>query len=353
MTVNTTGDPSTPGGGLCSLREAIENANNPGTDPSDGDCTISNGNTAITFSVNGTITLSSTLGPLPTITGTVVIDGPKSPGITVDGAGKVEIFDVDGGESLTLNHLTLAHGNGSEGGAVQNYGSLTIDNCTLEGNLGEVVGGAIYNQGGTVQITNSTLSGNEAGADGGSAIFDDYQGSVTIHSSTIAGNFGTNRPAIFENDSNSLTIVNSILADNTGGNCAEFDITSTSFSYNISDDGTCGFGTSTGANSKTIGDNVNPLLYPGGLENNGGPTETIALQSISPAIDAIPVANCLPTTDQRGAPRGGPCDIGAVEFSVAPPPPTATATRTAIPPTPIPTHTVRPTPTATPTPRRR
>jgi CSLREA domain-containing protein len=356
--VDTLNDDNTPGDGLCSLRKAINNANNPGTDTTDGDCAINNGSTPITFSVHGTITLSPALGTLPTITGTVVINGPKSSsGVTVDGGSKVEIFDVAVGGSLTLSYLTLAHGDNTEGGAVQNYGSLTINNCTLDGNLGEVVGGAIYNQGGTVQITNSTLSDNETGADGGSAIFDDFEGSLTIINSTIADNFGS-RPAIFENDLNSLTITNSILADNTGGNCAEFEITSAAFSDNISDDGSCGFGTSTGANGKTIGDNVNPLLDSRSLRSNGGPTETIELQVNSPAIDAVPngSANC-PGIDQRGdtRPDVGPsaCDIGALESSGVFPP-TPTPTKTATPTTtPKPTMTVRRTPTATPTPRKK
>jgi hypothetical protein len=42
---------------------------------------------------------------------------------------------------------------------------------------------------------------------------------------------------------------------------------------------------------------TDPLLDPAGLQNKG-PTETIALQSMSPAIDVIPVSDC-PATDQR------------------------------------------------------
>ena len=66
---------------------------------------------------------------------------------------------------------------------------------------------------------------------------------------------------------------------------------------------------------------VDPLLDPAGLQDNGGPTQTIKLQPNSPAIDADPLANC-PSTDQRGAKRpeladfGKPvpaCDSGAVE----------------------------------------
>src|SRR5208282_5967042 len=79
-------------------------------------------------------------------------------------------------------------------------------------------------------------------------------------------------------------------------------------------------GTSTGANGKTIGDNVNPLLDPSGLQSNGGPTETIALQSCGPAIAAIPPSSCTVNTDQRGFGRPAPgqtaCDIGAFEGSV-------------------------------------
>jgi hypothetical protein len=97
---------------------------------------------------------------------------------------------------------------------------------------------------------------------------------------------------------------------------------------NISDDASCGFGTSTGANGQTIGDSVNPLLDPSGLQDNGGPTETIALQSGSPAIDAIPIANCQ-ATDQRGVTRPDDaetaCDIGAYEYNGVDATPTPTA----------------------------
>src|SRR5262249_12670445 len=72
--------------------------------------------------------------------------------------------------------------------------------------------------------------------------------------------------------------------------------------------------------------NVNPGLDPLGLQLNGGPTQTVALVSGSPAIDVVPVAHCTNlatpphplTTDQRRLPRpdfGEPaCDMGAYEF---------------------------------------
>jgi hypothetical protein len=114
------------------------------------------------------------------------------------------------------------------------------------------------------------------------------------------------------------SLKSTILAGSSGGNCSG---TINDAGYNISDDATCGFVKTGSANN---GDGVNPLLSTAGLANNGGPTQTIALLSGSPAIDAIPLDSCLDqvgnqlTTDQRGFPRPdageGVCDIGAYEF---------------------------------------
>jgi hypothetical protein len=108
------------------------------------------------------------------------------------------------------------------------------------------------------------------------------------------------------------------LAGNTGGNCYVPSYGAiTDLGYNISDDNSCDF-TATGSQN-----NTNPML--GAFGNNGGPTQTIALLSGSPAIDAIPLADCTDQasppnriiTDQRGAlrPDAGEllCDIGAYE----------------------------------------
>jgi uncharacterized repeat protein (TIGR01451 family) len=59
----------------------------------------------------------------------------------------------------------------------------------------------------------------------------------------------------------------------------------------------------------------------------GGPTETHALLSGSPAINAGNTATS-PAADQRGAPRVGTADIGAFEFNSTPPAPVADLTVT-------------------------
>src|SRR5207244_764323 len=95
--------------------------------------------------------------------------------------------------------------------------------------------------------------------------------------------------------------------------------------HNIDDGTTCGFkGASCATTTGTSFCNTNPLLSASGLQFNGGPTQTIALQSTSPAIDAAPIASC-PSNDQRGLPRPDPdsptetaCDIGAFESGEGP-----------------------------------
>ena len=96
------------------------------------------------------------------------------------------------------------------------------------------------------------------------------------------------------------------------GNCGG-DEPIISLGYNIANDATC-------FDSSVAGDkpDTNPRLDPDGLQNNGGPTQTIALTSTSPAIDMANPACPPPDTDQRGVsrPEGTRCDIGAYEGSI-------------------------------------
>jgi hypothetical protein len=86
--------------------------------------------------------------------------------------------------------------------------------------------------------------------------------------------------------------------------------------YNLSSDNRCNFDNSGDRNG------THPKLGP--LQNNGGPTQTMALLPGSPAIDAGNPSGCrdghghLLTTDQRGYPRPDKedktgCDMGAYE----------------------------------------
>jgi CSLREA domain-containing protein len=234
--------------------------------------------------------------------------------------------------TLTITNSTFS-GNGASGpGAINNFGTLTITNSTFSGNGSEFVG-AIFNHG-TLAITNSTFYGNVGSFTVG-AIWNNDGGIVTVTNSTFSNNmsngqFGTRvfSGAIF-NESGSAIIKNTIFAASTnfsptmpsnGSPISNCQGTLTDAGYNISDDNSCGFARTGTANN---GDDVNPTLSSDGLTNNGGPTQTIALFGGSPAIDAIPVADCTDQngkrlkTDQRGFPRPDAgesvCDIGAFE----------------------------------------
>ncbi len=185
ITVNNATDPAnTSGNGYCTLREAIDNANSPGVDTTGGDCAVGTGNDTINFSVSGTITLGAN-GTLPDIENTLTIDGTGQT-INVDGALQFQVLFVNSDATLTLNDLTIVHGNSGEasGGGIENLGTLNVTNSTFSSNSAGTSGGGIYNVT-TLTVTNSTFSGNNAGGSGG-GIYND--GTLTVINSTFSGN---------------------------------------------------------------------------------------------------------------------------------------------------------------------
>lgn len=186
--------------------------------------------------------------------------------------------------AITLTRTTIAANHADFGGAIDNLGALTLDNSTLSGNIAQYGGGLRNYTTGTVILTASTIAYNSASAAGDGI-----------------DNLGT------------VNLRYSLIANNTPGH----DCTGTGLfhdkDYNLDSDGSCGL-TATGSRP-----NTDPRLGP--LADNGGPTQTQALLPGSPAIDAIPAAQCATATDQRGEtrPQDGDgnrvadCDIGAFE----------------------------------------
>ena len=200
------------------------------------------------------------------------------------------------------------------GGIFSNGSRLTIINTTISGNAAKRnggiggTGGGIWVAAGTAIISNSTIAKNMAG--GGAAI--ENAGTLIISNTTIARNTSTSG-SISDYPVATATLQNTIISNNAGGNCSG---TMTSNGYNLSSDGSCNF------NGPGDLNNIDPKLGP--LQNNGGPTKTMALRFASPAIDAGNPNGCrdnlgiLIKTDQRGMPRHdkedtGGCDIGAYE----------------------------------------
>ncbi len=265
---------------------------------------------------------------LPVINSPITINGNGATIQRSSAAGTPEfrIFIISNGLSqLTLNGLTIAGGKGS-GGGLLNTGITLVINSTVTGNGGGD-GGGIQNRG-NLTVQNSTISYNtNFGGYGGGGILN--FGTTTIIHSTLFENRADAPPgfqgrgdAISDpfGGQGSTTLKNSIVASPTQGLglACYTSGAPTSFGHNIVGDVSCGL-TGTGDLNST-----NPLLGP--LANNGGPTQTDAPLSGSPAIDAVPIANCTDTagnpiaTDQRGItrPQGSACDIGSVELVVAP-----------------------------------
>ena len=211
---------------------------------------------------------------------------------------------------LTITDSTIS-GNSAvgDGGGIFSFGEMTLTNSTITGNTTGDAGGGIFSLG-EMTITNSTVSGNSSGnggvnsfgAGGGIAAID----SMTVVNSTISGNSagnGYSGGGIYVVNGPS-TVENTIVANNGPSDCLGVI---TTLGHNLASDVSCAFGGAGDLNS------TDPLLGP--LSNNGGPTETHALLSGSPAIDAVPLASCTLSFDQRGISRpvGAACDIGAFE----------------------------------------
>ncbi len=331
--------------------------------PGTGPVTVSGGGTVTVIQVDSGVT--STLSGL-TISG----GSTASNGGGIYNEGTLTITD-----SLVTNNQAIGSSSLSDGGGIYNDGTLTISDSSITDNKAGGFGfynggGGIFNDG-TLTISDTTVANN---SDEG--VFND--GVLTINQSQFTGNtgaglyqeyygpmavvtnstFSSNAGDGIDNFSN-MSIVNCTIADNsgygintlTGGGENQLLLTIEDCTivdngyddlYNWDDTGPVTdvvvgntiFGTINGdiesqghnliANSSEgLGFapsdllNVNPMLGP--LQNNGGPTQTMALLPGSPAIDAgdtalVPAAVI---SDQRGAgyPRivNSSVDIGAYE----------------------------------------
>jgi predicted outer membrane repeat protein len=355
--VNTTSDESPPV--ACSLRGAVNNSIQE-KDTTDGLCTAGTGPDTIQFSVKGTIPLTAAL---PAITSNLTINGPSEPSgtaIAIDGCNQFRVLEVAPSGQLHLNDLTITRGHTGRqhgvlsGAGVYNQGLLTVTNCTFSDNTSELGAAGIFNDGGTLTISGSTFSGNISGASGG-GIFNSAK--LTLTNSTFSGNqAGTSGGGIYNGGSADAEIFFCTFVDNSaqdGTHLANGGMMSVGESivvgpagrsncfapgtklhshrigddgYNDSSDVSCGFRKTGNADN---GDGVDPELDPAGLQNNGGPTETIAETSfprLSYFVDQVPLSSCIDAdgkplkVDQRGFPRPGSgeddCDIGAYSLQI-------------------------------------
>jgi len=215
--------------------------------------------------------------------------------------------------TLSVTDSTFTNNSCQFGGGIFNNDTATVTGCTFSQNVGLALGGGICNFS-TLSVTNSTFTANRSSYGGG--IFNDSTLSVT--NATIADNLGgggiSNNPG---NYTGPVTLVNTLLAMNNGGDYQGTAAQAIS-ANNLIDDSSSGLTNS--VNGNIIGGAVTDVgLDPNGLQNNGGPTQTIALLPGSQAIGggSNSVLSSF-TTDQRGVTRNsGSVDIGAYQSFIS------------------------------------
>ncbi len=336
ITVTTTSEVG-PG---CTLANAIDAANN---DEASGDCPAGDGadvielgnnenyvltselqniTSNITLNANGSTIQRDTFGDTPTfaiftVTGTA--NFTLNDATLSDGAGGVGgNMHVGGTSIVTVTNSTIKNGNSTNGGGIFAGGNTTllVKNSTIHNNTTFANDGGGLFLTGTATISNSTISNNSAAQYGGGIVTSATEFSTTnIINSTITQNSAGFSGAGFSNFAGQANVKNSIIANQIGGDNCTGEITD--FGGNFANDNTCGGGFT----------NTATPLIENTLANNGGTTQTFALVSGSPAIDAATDCTDLSSNaiaiDQRGIlrPQGGTCDAGAFELeSVGEPP---------------------------------
>ena len=236
---------------VCTLREAMNAAFN---DPAaNDDCgTPSNSDTdVITFSGVTQVTLDSGDTELPNISN----DNPNGVDLEIDGAGvtldvnniafvvhddaefvlngmtiinsAVASIQTDPLATVTLNNVDFTNNNkATNGGAIDNGGTMTINGGTFNGNAATADGGAIVNgNNATLTLNGVTFKNNTAGARGGAIA---NSGTLTINATSPATTFDTNSSTTQEEtegggalflDANSVTTIDgAIFKNNTADN---------------------------------------------------------------------------------------------------------------------------------------
>ena len=235
-----------------------------------------------------------------------------------------------GGGGSAANGSVLGSGHPGPGGKFGGNANSTY------GAGGGALGGAIFNDSGTMLIQNSTFNGNfvtrgnggndgnpsdgsaDNGADAAAAIFS-YNGSTTLQEVTISGNESTGPLGgvyIYQDPNNpqptTFNLWDTIIADNGGNFDAPDECTVDGSSITMNASGNLIVGNNNCGGVVTAND---PGLQP--LANDGGLTPTMAISKTSAAFNAADPSVAL-EYDQRGVyrPQAGGYDIGAFEVCV-------------------------------------
>ncbi len=233
---------------------------------------------------------------------------------------------------LNNNQIRNTEVNRSSGGAIYAYNTYISINRTsfvgndawqrlqnIDGDLrywDKGDGASIYMDGGELTVNDSLFSEDDSGVHGTGTVanisnstfnrltsgYHDYRGHVYFsNNSTLTLNHVTMKSSFYIGDS-ILIMTNSILRGDCNIQASTAWLVDAGNLYN-----TDGFSCPNTGNLF-----YEPKLLT--LTDNGGPTETIALEITSDAVNTGDPSYCLPT-DQRGVVRDAACDIGAFELA--------------------------------------
>ena len=98
--------------------------------------------------------------------GSISIIGKGKDKTFIDGDSASFLFDIRADSIVYLYNLTIRNCKNTNGGAILNYGNLSITNCNFENNYATSYGGAIYSSGVDLNIVNSVFNNNTGPYDG-------------------------------------------------------------------------------------------------------------------------------------------------------------------------------------------
>src|SRR6185503_10200388 len=177
------------------------------------------------------------------ISNSVNLVGASKDTTFIDGGGAGRVLFIGVETSVQIARLTLTNGQVADttgGGAIVNFGSLALSDSTVSKSSATPVGGGIsnYNQ---MTIADSTIEGNSAPIGGGIH----NSGVLTITGSLVRANAGDNGSGGIDNATvSTLTIASSTVAGNT---------TSTNLGSDIANQGTLTVKNSTLLSDATYG----------------------------------------------------------------------------------------------------
>ena len=213
---------------------------------------------------------------------------------------------VEAGGELHLADSAVEGNTADRGGGIFSSGTLVVTRSTIARNnaVGDVtgLGGGIHVGGGSAALENSTISGNSADVRGGGIY---TNSNLDLTNVTIADNFagqgetgdgGGLHQAFGSSPTLRTAATNTLWARNIGGNCAGTVDHEVQSANGMSDDALCLFD---GPDNQVVADTGLDFL-----SNNGGGTDTHALQYDSPGASRPGRRRAWrPTSAARSGPR--------------------------------------------------